>query len=140
MKYRTIAVAVIYNNKGKVLICKKPEGRGVFPGQWALPGGGIEENEKMEEALRREVWEEVGLKIKEIIPLYFRDDVQPKYYPDGKVEEIYMIYLLFTCKAVGEEVRLNREFEKYAWVGAEDLGGFDLNKATKMTLKKIGFL
>ena len=53
MKARVIVVSVIRNKKGEILLCKMPENRGVYPGQWALPGGGIEEGEKMEEALHR---------------------------------------------------------------------------------------
>ncbi|MDI5349372.1 NUDIX domain-containing protein, partial [Salmonella enterica subsp. enterica serovar Kentucky] len=40
------------------LLCKMADNRGVFPGQWALSGGGVEPGERIEEALRREVREE----------------------------------------------------------------------------------
>ena len=43
--HRTIVVALIRNRRGEILLCKMPEDRGVYPGQWGLPGGGIEEGE-----------------------------------------------------------------------------------------------
>jgi nucleoside triphosphatase len=140
MKYRVVVVAVIQNKNGKYLICKKPKDKGIFPGQWALPGGGIDEKERMDEALHREIWEEVGLKISDITPLYFRDDVQKKHFPDGKVEEHYMIYLMFGCKALGLEVKLNQEFEEYAWVRQTRLNEYNLNRATVKTFKKLSLL
>ena len=76
-----------------------PGDRGVFPGQWALSGGGLEQDERIEEGLRREIAEELGpdLKIDTIKPWTFRDDIRTKTYPDGTTEEIYMIYLIFDC-------------------------------------------
>jgi ADP-ribose pyrophosphatase YjhB (NUDIX family) len=35
---RVIAVGVIQNEQGEILLCKKSPRRGVFPGQWGLPG------------------------------------------------------------------------------------------------------
>ena len=51
MRQRVIVCPVIQNN-GEYLLCKMAPDRGVFPGQWALPGGGIEPGETMETALR----------------------------------------------------------------------------------------
>ena len=39
---RVIVVGLIHNGRGEWLLCKMPAERGVFPGQWGLPGGGIE--------------------------------------------------------------------------------------------------
>jgi len=58
---RVIAVGIVQNEKGQCLICKKPVALGVFPGQWGLPGGGIDDGETIEISLRRELREEVGL-------------------------------------------------------------------------------
>jgi 8-oxo-dGTP diphosphatase len=49
---------------GKILMIKKS--RGPYEGMYDLPGGRIEEGEKVEEALRREFIEEVGCEIKEL--------------------------------------------------------------------------
>ena len=59
MRQRVIVCPVIQNN-GEYLLCKMAPDRGVFPGQCALPGGGIEPGETMETALRREIMEELG--------------------------------------------------------------------------------
>ncbi len=138
--WRTIVVAVIQNSAGEYLICKKPADRGVFPGQWAIPGGGIDPGERMADALRREVREEVGLEIEGIQPLFFKDGEYPKLYPDGTQRDIYMIFLLFSCLAPSQEVHLGEEFEKYAWVKAADLGQYDLNEQTRDTFAHLGLI
>jgi nucleoside triphosphatase len=137
-RFRVIVVAVIQNSRDEYLICRKPVTRGVFPGQWAIPGGGIEPGERMLDALRREVQEEVGLEIQDIRPLFFKDGEYPKLFPDGSQEEIYMVFLLFACRAASEAVQLGEEFEQFAWVKGADLINFDLNEQTKDTFSRLG--
>ena len=141
MRQRTIVCPLIQND-GCYLLCKMADDRGVFPGQWALSGGGVEPGERMQEALRREVREELGeqLVLSEITPWTFSDDIRTKTYADGSQEEIYMIYLIFDCVAANREVNINEEFQAFAWVKAEDLGTYDLNIATRKTLTLKGLL
>lgn len=141
MRQRTIVCPLIQND-GCYLLCKMADDRGVFPGQWALSGGGVEPGERIEEALRREVREELGeqLVLSEITPWTFSDDIRTKTYADGSQEEIYMIYLIFDCVAANREVNINEKFQAFAWVKAEDLGTYDLNIATRKTLTLKGLL
>ena len=62
LEHRTIVVGLVWNRQNELLFCKMPDNRGVFPDQWGLPGGGIEPNEKMTDALKRELKEELGIK------------------------------------------------------------------------------
>lgn len=116
--------------------------RGVFPGQWAISGGGMEPGETMEEALRREIGEELGdaLEITEVKPWTFRDDVRVKTYADGTTEQIYMIYLIFDCVSANRDITFNEEFQEVAWVKPEALADMDLNVATRETFRQKGLL
>ncbi|MBN1359962.1 MAG: A/G-specific adenine glycosylase [Sedimentisphaerales bacterium] len=59
----TIAIGVIYNRQGRILIDKrKPEG--LLGGLWEFPGGKKEPSESLQKALRREVREELGIQIR----------------------------------------------------------------------------
>lgn len=141
MRQRTIVCPLI-QNEGDYLLCKMADDRGVFPGQWALSGGGVEPGERIEDALRREVREELGKKLvlQQITPWTFSDDVRIKTYADGSKEEIYMIYLIFDCISASREVVINEEFQDYAWVSPADLTKYDLNVATRRTLSLKGLL
>ncbi|NDL66057.1 nucleoside triphosphatase NudI [Acerihabitans arboris] len=141
MRQRIIVCPLIENN-GEYLLCKMAADRGVFPGQWALSGGGMEPGETMEEALRREIREELGeaLQITRITPWTFRDDVRVKTYQDGTKEEIYMIYLIFDCVSANRQVTFNEEFQEIAWISPAGLHALDLNEATRVTFKQKGFL
>lgn len=58
-----VAVALIINDEGRVLITKRPPGV-VYAEHWEFPGGKIEKGESAEHALAREIREEVNLEIK----------------------------------------------------------------------------
>ena len=134
---RLIVVGVVQNANNEYLLCKMPPWRGVFPGQWGLPGGGIEAGETAEAALRRELQEEIGVAVSDIQPLFFTDGAYFKTFPDGSRQEIYMIFLLFACRAAGTSIQLNPEFEEYAWVKAGDLSSYDLNVETIKTFNRM---
>lgn len=76
-----VAVALITDKAHRILITKRPlhvpQG-----GLWEFPGGKIEANESAEQALIREIREEVGLEIRE---LRFLGEINHQY-PDKKVE------------------------------------------------------
>jgi hypothetical protein len=51
-----------------------------------------------------------------------------------------MVFLLFSCQAKSESVRLNTEFEEYRWAKPEAVKGYDLNLETIKTFTHLGLL
>jgi len=137
--FRTIAVGLVWNQKGELLFCRMKLDRGVFPGQWGFPGGGIEPGERIEEALRRELREELGIEVDHIRPAFFKDGVFDKRYADGTIQAMYLIFLVFNCQAMSEQIRLNEEFSEYRWASEAELPSMDLNEVTIDTLSRIGW-
>ncbi len=137
---RLVVVPIIKDEQGSVLLCRMAADRGVFPGQWALPGGGVEPGERIEEALRREVREELGVAITEARPMFFKDLLHEKTFPGGERRVIYMVFLLYECRVSGTVLSLNDEFSEYAWVLPQALGAYDLNPLTRETLSTLGLL
>ncbi|MFF0577601.1 NUDIX domain-containing protein [Streptosporangium saharense] len=63
MRYRTIVDAMLLLVRdGQVLLAQR-QGTGYADGWWNLPSGHLEEGETIDEAVRREAFEEVGVKI-----------------------------------------------------------------------------
>ena len=50
--------------EGRFLLTSRPEGK-VYAGYWEFPGGKLEAGETVHEALARELWEELGIRIGE---------------------------------------------------------------------------
>lgn len=135
---RLIVVPIVRDAEGRVLLCRMPADRGVFPGQWGLPGGGVEPGERIEEALAREVQEELGASLSSVTPLFFRDGTHQKTFPGGERVPVYMVFLLFECRIEpGNPIRLNDEFCDHAWVDPSRLADYDLNSATRETFAAL---
>ena len=57
-----VAVGVLIDAQGRFLLTSRPAGK-VYAGYWEFPGGKLEAGETVEEALRRELQEELGITI-----------------------------------------------------------------------------
>ena len=57
-----VAVGVLIDADGRFLLTSRPEGK-VYAGYWEFPGGKLEAGETVEQALRRELHEELGITI-----------------------------------------------------------------------------
>ncbi len=57
-----VAVGVLVQPNGDFLVTSRPEGK-VYAGYWEFPGGKLEKGETVEQALRRELVEELGITI-----------------------------------------------------------------------------
>jgi 8-oxo-dGTP diphosphatase len=64
---RVSAVVACVDNAGRVLIVKQTSGP--FSGAWLLPGGNVESNESLEDAARRELFEETGYRAAKLEPV-----------------------------------------------------------------------
>ena len=61
MKHITVAAAVIHDEQGRIIAT--PRGYGPWRGWWEFPGGKVEAGEPPEEAVRREIFEELDTRI-----------------------------------------------------------------------------
>jgi 8-oxo-dGTP diphosphatase len=57
-----VAVGVLIDQDGRFLLTSRPEGK-LYAGHWEFPGGKVEAGESIEQALRRELHEELGITI-----------------------------------------------------------------------------
>ncbi len=80
------AVGVIQHENGLVLLAERPTGK-AWAGYWEFPGGKIETGETAEQALKRELQEELGITATTLYPWLTRTyDYEAKYDANGKLE------------------------------------------------------
>jgi 8-oxo-dGTP pyrophosphatase MutT (NUDIX family) len=115
---RPIASIIILSSDGKLLMGKKdPKKGGVFPNAWHIPGGGIDAGESVEDAARREGFEESGIDLSTatLIPLPFIGHGEsPKTLPTGEKVWCNMTFNRF-------EVRLDKPADEVVLHPTDDL-------------------
>jgi 8-oxo-dGTP diphosphatase len=82
---RRVAVVLLVDRQGQILMQQRDSKARTSPNQWSFPGGSIEPDETPEEAARRELWEETGLRVDVVEPygVFLRPSVNN---PHGTVE------------------------------------------------------
>jgi 8-oxo-dGTP diphosphatase len=107
-----VVAAVLRDERGRVLIAQRPAGKHMG-GYWEFPGGKIAPGESSEQALTRELAEELGVSLRRCHPLLqLRHD-----YADRIVElDVFMV-----DDYCGEPAGL--EAQALKWVAAAELGG-----------------
>lgn len=78
MNGNAISAIVIYKNNDKEYILlgkKRKDSHKFLAGAWHIPGGSVEKNESDEQALRREIGEEVGIEI--VVGKYIGSSITP---------------------------------------------------------------
>jgi 8-oxo-dGTP diphosphatase len=105
-------VAAVVERDGRYLITRRLEGTHLA-GLWEFPGGKIRAGERPEDALEREVMEELGVRttVGELI------ESVDWTYPEKSVR-----LLFFRCVIEGEPKPL--EGQAMRWVAAAELGGY----------------
>ncbi len=99
-----VAVGVLIDRDGRFLLTSRPEGK-VYAGYWEFPGGKLEASETVEQALRRELQEELGITIGPALPWR----VEMMDYPHARVR-------LHFCKVFEWSGELQmREQQAMAW-------------------------
>jgi 8-oxo-dGTP diphosphatase len=114
-----VAVALI-DADNRILLARRPEGK-QLGGLWEFPGGKIEEGERPEQALIRELHEELDIAVEEacLAPLTFASHA----YPD-----FHLLMPLYVCRRWRGFV-VAREGQTLKWVRPRDLRDYPMPPA-----------
>lgn len=121
-----VVAASIENNQGQVLISKRPA-HTYGGGLWELPGGKLEANESPEDALFRELDEELGIQVSSAKPLIKINH----QYPDRSVH--LMIYQVTHFEGNPH----GKEGQEVRWVSKADIAGYTFPGANKPAIDAI---
>lgn len=121
-----VVAGIIKNNKDEILITKRnlKKSQG---GLWEFPGGKIEKNETREDAIIREIKEELDIEIK--VDKYFGE--KNFQYPDKTINLIAL-----NCKIVDGKIKL-LEHEDAKWVKKAKLTDFEFAPADEFIVNKL---
>ncbi|MFV0369490.1 MAG: 8-oxo-dGTP diphosphatase MutT [Hyphomicrobiaceae bacterium] len=114
-----VAVALI-DSDNRVLIAKRPEGK-QLAGLWEFPGGKIDQGETPEDALIRELKEELDIEL-------CRTCISPLTFASHTYDEMHLLMPLYICRTWEGEID-PREGQEIAWVRANQLQKYPMPPA-----------
>ena len=114
-----VAVALI-DSDNRILIAQRPEGK-QLAGLWECPGGKLDPNERPEQALIRELREELGIEVKDSC-------LAPLTFASYAYEEFHLLMPLYVCRRWEGMVR-PLEGQALKWVQARDLRNYPMPPA-----------
>jgi 8-oxo-dGTP pyrophosphatase MutT (NUDIX family) len=144
--HRDIAGGFIFSKDGKFLLGKNRKG-GVYEGLFVVPGGGVENGETKEIALRREMLEETGIDIKNatVKSLYQSSGEHKKTLRDtGELVFVKMSFYNYRIdlEQNADEIILKTEDDWYQphWFTIDELEVANLSEPTRNTLIAAGII
>lgn len=87
----TVVAAALIDGEGRVLLQQRPAG-GSMPNLWEFPGGKIEPGERPEQALVRELEEELGIEVDAAA-------LSPTAFASAELGERHLLLLLYACRS-----------------------------------------
>ena len=121
-----VAVGVVADSQGRLLIGKRPQGK-AYAGKWEFPGGKVELGETLFEALVREFREELNLQVEAAHALFSCVHA----YPDREVELHFWQVTDYRGEPRGVEGQNLR------WVHSDDLASVNFLEGNRALLEKI---
>ena len=126
------AAILVLDEQNRLLMVKRSDN-----GCWGLPGGSTEPGEAVEEAARRETWEETKLKIGEmsLFGVFSGPELYYKY-PNG--DEVYNVTIMYLSRDCHGEVELNDEHTEWRWFPADEIPE-DISPPLKPVLEQFKY-
>ena len=121
-----VAVGVIYNSSGDILIALRPDDR-PLGGYWEFPGGKVEPGEEVLQALQRELKEELDITVTQATPLLQQ---QHRYTKNEVLLDVWQV-----SQFIGTPH--GREGQRVTWVEPQALVDYQFPEANQAIITRI---
>jgi ADP-ribose pyrophosphatase YjhB (NUDIX family) len=125
--------AIVFTRSGRrgpILLVER--GGNPLKGYWSLPGGLVETGELLEDAVRRELLEETGLRVEPVRRFGIFERIMRS--PQGRVEYHYLL-VDYVCRVVGGELRAGDDVSRAAWVRRAELDRYRITEGTREVIE-----
>lgn len=120
VKILTVVACALVDPDGRVLLAQRPEGK-AMAGLWEFPGGKIDEGERPEQALVRELEEELGIETKV-------DCLAPLTFASFGYDDFHLLMPLYVCRRFWG-IPQAREGQVLKWVKPRDMRQYPMPPA-----------
>jgi 8-oxo-dGTP diphosphatase len=120
VKLLLVVAAALVDADGRVLLSQRPKGK-ALEGLWEFPGGKVDANERPEDALIRELCEELGIVVK-------TPCLAPLTFASYAYEDFHLLMPLYVCRK-WEGVVQPLDGQALKWVRPKDMRAYRMPPA-----------
>lgn len=120
MKVVLVSAVALLDRDNRVLLAQRPEGK-LMAGLWEFPGGKVEAGETPEDALVRELHEELGIET-------WNSCLAPLTFASHSYEDFHLFMPLFVCRKWNGIVT-PQEGQQLKWVRGNELRDYPMPPA-----------
>jgi 8-oxo-dGTP diphosphatase len=131
VKLVLVAACALIDADGRVLLAERPAGR-PMAGLWEFPGGKVENGERPEDTLIRELHEELGITIREAC-------LAPLAFASHAYADFHLLMPLYVCRRWDGTVAA-REGQRLAWVRPNRLREYPMPPADEPLVSHLATL
>ena len=117
MKLLLVAACALIDTDGRILMSQRPDGKD-HAGLWEFPGGKVEDGERPEQTIRRELWEELNVEPCE-------QCLQAFNFSSHTYADFHLVMPLYLCRQWDGMVR-PQEGQQVRWVFPDRICDLDL--------------
>lgn len=117
-----VVACALIDADNRILLAQRPVGKSLA-GLWEFPGGKLEQGETPEQALIRELSEELSITVKQ-------DCLSPLTFASHTYEKFHLLMPLYICRRY-QGIPRGAEGQNLKWVKAADLNQYPMPDADK---------
>jgi 8-oxo-dGTP diphosphatase len=124
-----VCAAVLQRADHCVLLVQRPINKSMG-GMWEFPGGKIDEHERPEDTIVREVFEEINLQL-------HIDSLEPFTFISHTYENFHLNMFTFLCHNWTGDIILKENQQAFAWIHPHDLNNYLIPPADEPIIKRL---
>jgi ribonuclease HI/ADP-ribose pyrophosphatase YjhB (NUDIX family) len=134
MKQRVVVQAVIKNLRGEILLLRRSNGMPTLIGQFELPGGLLHDDEQLEDALRRNIKNDINIQLNNYI---IRDALSMKDREDTDIQHVLVVYESTVDESELANIKPQGSYDDYKFVSSDNLKDYNLRDSAASILNVL---
>jgi isopentenyldiphosphate isomerase len=127
-------ITIFIKYEDKILLLKRSEKVLTYKEKWNTVAGYLDEIKPIQEKIKEEVIEELGIEENNISSIFIGESYK---FKDQKINRTWIVFPVLAELKNKLEIKLDWEHTEYKWIKPEELENFDIVPNLKESLKRV---
>jgi isopentenyldiphosphate isomerase len=127
-------ITIFIKYEDKILLLKRSDKVLTYKGKWNTVAGYIDELKSIQEKIKEEVREELGIEENNFSSIFIGESYE---FKDEKINKTWIVFPVLVELKNEPEIKLDWEHTEYKWVKPEEIESFDIVSNLNESLKRV---